>query len=89
METQEEIKIREFRSEDYESAFNIWKVTENLCLGEASKREAIHRYLERNPLVSSVAEYQGQIVGTILVGHDGYRAHIKFWPWLRSIGIES
>jgi ribosomal protein S18 acetylase RimI-like enzyme len=78
METQEEIEIREFRSEDYDRAFNLWEVTENLCLGEASKREAINSYLKRNPLVSSVAECQRKIVGTILAGHDGYRAHIKF-----------
>lgn len=78
MVTQEEIKVREFRAEDYESAFNLWKVTENLCLGEASKCETINSYLRRNPLISSVAECKGKIVGTILAGHDGYRAHIKY-----------
>jgi len=36
-------------------------------------REGVERFLKRNPATSVVAEENGEIVGSILCGHDGRR----------------
>ena len=36
-------------------------------------REGLERFLRRNPTTSIVAEEEGEIVGSILCGHDGRR----------------
>ena len=74
----EDIIIRAFEEEDYDQAYLLWEQTENLCLGEISLRDPIVRYLKRNPGISSIAEINKELVGTVVVGHDGYRAHIKY-----------
>jgi ribosomal protein S18 acetylase RimI-like enzyme len=39
-------------------------------------REGIERYLKRNPWTSFVAEASGEIIGSIMCGHDGRRGYI-------------
>lgn len=66
-------KLRAFRSEDYEGAVALWKATPGVGLSAADERQPIHRFLQRNPEMSFVAEVGGQVVGTVLCGHDGRR----------------
>lgn len=69
----EALELRAFRSEDYEAAVALWKATPGVGMSAADEREPVYRFLQRNPEMSFVAELGGQIVGTVLCGHDGRR----------------
>ncbi len=70
------ISIRPFAATDHAAARSLWERTEGVGLGPADEIDAIAAFLVRNPGLSFVAEDDGHIVGTILVGHDGRRGLI-------------
>jgi ribosomal protein S18 acetylase RimI-like enzyme len=71
------ITLREMEVDDYEDAFALWQVTEGIGLSEADSREAIARYLARNPGLSFVARAEdGTLAGAVLCGHDGRRGYL-------------
>ena len=65
--------IRAMTIDDYSAVYALW----NACLASArdidDSREAIERFLRRNPGTSVVAVEEGEITGSILCGHDGRR----------------
>ncbi|MBZ5488076.1 GNAT family N-acetyltransferase [Halomonas aquamarina] len=63
--------------DDYTAAATLWRNTEGVRLRDADSREGIDRYLKRNPGLSFVAELQGEVVGTIMAGHDGHRGFVQ------------
>jgi N-acetylglutamate synthase len=68
----------------------LWCATEGITLREADSREAIVRYLERNPRLSFVARDAGQLVGAVLAGTDGrrgYLQHLAVAPSHRGRGV--
>ena len=84
------MEIREFRVADYGEAYELWKASPGVGLSDADSRESIERFLERNPLCSSVAREQGRLVATALAGHDGRRGylyHVAVHPDWRRRGI--
>lgn len=68
--------IRSFSIDDYAAARTLWEATPGVGLSSADEREPIARFLQRNPGLSFVAVEEGQLVGTILCGHDGRRGLI-------------
>jgi ribosomal protein S18 acetylase RimI-like enzyme len=68
--------IRPMRIEDYDEVVALWTKTAGICLRAADSREAIGRYLERNPGLSFVAVSNGKVIGAVLSGHDGRRGFI-------------
>jgi putative acetyltransferase len=68
--------IDELRLEDYDDALALWKSAEGIGLSSADSREAIGRYLLRNPGMSSAARSGGRLVGAVLAGHDGRRGFL-------------
>ncbi len=62
---------------DYEAAIALWSESEGVRLRDADSREGIEKYLLRNPGLSFVAEVEGELVGTIMAGHDGKRGYIQ------------
>jgi N-acetylglutamate synthase len=68
--------IEAFVMDDYEETMALWRGSEGVGLSDADSREAILRYLERNPGLSLVARENGRIVGAVLCGHDGRRGYI-------------
>lgn len=71
------VAIREMARSDYDSALALWQSTEGMGLSAADSREAIARYLERNPGLSFVAVTgEGALVGAVLCGHDGRRGYL-------------
>ena len=69
--------IRAMAIADYERAYGLWSATEGVGLRERDdSRGGIAKYLSRNPATCFVAEDRGEIVGTILCGHDGRRGFI-------------
>jgi N-acetylglutamate synthase len=61
---------------DYDEAMCLWQSSEGVGLSRADEREAIARYLARNPGMSFVARDGGELVGTVLAGHDGRRGYV-------------
>lgn len=72
----EGIEIREMTAGDYDRVVELWNETPGLGLSGADTRESITRYLARNPGMSLVARLGGELVGTVLCGHDGRRGYI-------------
>jgi ribosomal protein S18 acetylase RimI-like enzyme len=70
------IRLRRFRTADYDSVLALWKRSEGIGLNESDTREAIARYLRRNTGMSLVAVRGSRIVAAILCGHDGRRGYL-------------
>ena len=70
------MSLRPFRPEDIAAARALWQATPGVGLSAADAPQALAAFLARNPGTSFVAESEGRLVGTILVGHDGRRGLI-------------
>lgn len=69
--------IHEMTIDDYEEAVVLWQSSEGIGLSAADSREAIERYLARNPGMSFVARSdQGDLLGAVLCGQDGRRGYL-------------
>jgi Acetyltransferases len=71
------MNILELTLEHYEAVIALWRRTPGICVRDADSREAITRYLARNPGLSFVALIDGELVGTALSGHDGRRGYLQ------------
>lgn len=75
---------------DYGPVFELLATTPGISLRAADSREAVERYLARNPGLSFVARSEGRIAACIMSGHDGrrgYLQHLAVEPALRRRGI--
>lgn len=70
------MKIRAMTIEDYHEAYALWNTSLSSVRDIDDSKEAIERFLQRNPGFSVVAEADGKVVGTILCGHDGRRGFL-------------
>lgn len=68
--------IRPLGAPDIEAVRILWASTEGLGVGPGDTPDGIARFLERNAGLSLVAEEAGEIVASILCGHDGRRGFI-------------
>lgn len=71
------IEISHFSPADYDEVMVLWSHAEGLTLRDADSREAIARYLARNPGLSFVAREDGRLVGAVLGGTDGRRGYLQ------------
>ncbi|MCC6694642.1 MAG: GNAT family N-acetyltransferase [Candidatus Hydrogenedentes bacterium] len=85
------ITIRPFEFTDFPPAHDLWANTPGIGISQHDDTpEGIRIFLERNPGLSFVALAEGELVGTILCGHDGRRGfiyHLAVVPHLRRRGI--
>ena len=66
--------IRTMTIEDYQGVHDLWMTIKGFAIRSIDdSREGVERFLKRNPATSVVAEENGEIVGSILCGHDGRR----------------
>ena len=82
--------IRQMTLDDYDEAHSLWNATNGICLDEEDSRDAIELYLRRNQVLCFVATENGQLVGTVLCGHEGRRGilrHLVVSPEFRGKGI--
>jgi ribosomal protein S18 acetylase RimI-like enzyme len=70
------LEIRVFQPDDHAQAWRLWSSTEGVLLSEADTFQSVCRFLARNQGLSFVASDGGEIVATILCGHDGRRGLI-------------
>ncbi|MEN6634613.1 MAG: GNAT family N-acetyltransferase [Clostridiaceae bacterium] len=69
--------IREMTIEDYEGVYRLWRNTQGMGLNTTDdSRAGIEAYLRRNPNTCFVSLEEGEMIGTILSGHDGRRGFI-------------
>lgn len=70
----ENVIIRTMKIEDYDGVYKLWKTIHGFAIRSVDdSREGVEAFLKRNPATSVVAECDGEIVGSILCGHDGRR----------------
>ncbi len=82
--------IRAMTIHDYDAVIALWQSTDGVGLSDADSREAIGRYLARNPGLSFTAWDGDLLVGAVLCGHDGRRGyvyHLAVRPSHRRQGI--
>lgn len=83
--------IRIMQPEDYEQVYKLWLRIRGLGIRSVDdSRENIIRFIKRNPNTCLVSEEQGQIVGSLLCGHDGRRGcfyHVCVDECFRQHGI--
>jgi ribosomal protein S18 acetylase RimI-like enzyme len=72
----EHVQIREMLLTDYEAAVGLWQETPGLGLSDADSKDNIEAFLMRNKGMSFSAEWDGELIGTVLCGHDGRRGFI-------------
>jgi putative acetyltransferase len=70
------IEFTSMTAADYDACMTLWQGMEGMGLSEVDSRDGINAYLNRNPGLSLVARIQGQIIGTVLCGHDGRRGFL-------------
>jgi ribosomal protein S18 acetylase RimI-like enzyme len=70
-------EIREMTLTDYDEVYRLWTRTEGMCLVDDDNREGIAVYLERNQGLCFVALVGGNLIGTVLCGHDGRRGILR------------
>ncbi len=84
-------KIRSMKIEDYARVHDLWMQIRGFGIRSMDdSRDGVERFLLRNPGLSVVAERDGEIVGSILCGHDGRRGclyHVCVHPRYRQRGI--
>lgn len=69
--------IRKMTISDYEKIFDLWRGTDGMGLRSLDdSQQGISAFLVRNPTTNFVAVDEGEIIGTILCGHDGRRGYI-------------
>lgn len=60
------------KAEDYPQIKALWKSIRGFGIRSVDdSEEGVIRFLKRNPGISCVAEENGEIIGSILCGHDG------------------
>lgn len=66
--------VRTMTIEDYQGVHDLWMTIKGFAIRSIDDSwEGVERFLKRNPSTSVVAEENGEIVGSILCGHDGRR----------------
>jgi len=65
------MNIRKMSIEDYEQIYDIWLKSGNGLNDIDDSKAGIQKYLTRNPNTCFVAEENGNIIGSIMSGHDG------------------
>jgi ribosomal protein S18 acetylase RimI-like enzyme len=74
------VRIAPMVAEDYDEVLALWRSAEGEGVDaneESDSREAIAKYLARNPGMSAVARDGDRLVGAILCGHDGRRGYLN------------
>lgn len=71
-----QMRIREFKVEDYDDAVKLWKAT-GLIIRPGDELEGIKLKLERDPDLFMIAEENGEILGVVMGAWDGRRGWIN------------
>ncbi len=84
------MQIRSVLPEDHSALLALWERTPGIRIRPEDAFEPFCAYLARNPGLSLIAEHEGQLIGCVMVGHDGrrgYLQHLVIDPAYRRRGI--
>lgn len=70
-------ELRAMTINDYDDVFALWRSTEGLSISDDDSRERIELYLARNPELNFIALIEGEVIGSVLCGHDGRRGILR------------
>ena len=70
------IKIINFSINYYDQALELWKKSEGIGLSSSDDIDNLETYIQHNQDYSFLALHNGEVIGTILAGHDYRRAYI-------------
>lgn len=85
-----QVVVAELLLEDFQAVVELWAGVQGVRVLEASSLAKFSSYLARNPGLSSVARMDGEVIGAVLVGHDGlfgYLHHMAVDPLFRGKGV--
>lgn len=87
-----DVSLREFVfPQDYPAVIAVWENSgPGIHVGRSDSPEEIAKKMRRDPDLFLVAEYNRQVVGTVLGGFDGRRGivyHLAVVPECRGMGI--
>lgn len=71
-----ELEIRAASRDEVEQILQLWQVAGENVDRPVDRREAVERLLDRDPESLLVAVEGAQLVGTVIAGWDGWRAHL-------------
>ncbi|RLV54753.1 GNAT family N-acetyltransferase [Aeromicrobium phragmitis] len=69
-------QVRTARTDDIDEIIALWEVAAENAARPVDSRAGVLRLLERDPDALLLAELDGVIVGTVIAGWDGWRAHL-------------
>jgi ribosomal protein S18 acetylase RimI-like enzyme len=84
------VRMRPLHTDDHAACLALWRQCDGLAVRMWEDASAMTRLIERNPAMSCAAEVAGQLVGTVLCGHDGWRGwlyHVAVDPMWRRRGL--
>lgn len=70
----DEYQLAPLQLADYDDVVALWQQCAGM--GRLETRDELARYLERNPDLSHVVRWRGQVVAAVLAGHDGRRGYL-------------
>ncbi|MCX5088688.1 GNAT family N-acetyltransferase [Streptomyces sp. NBC_00365] len=86
-----DLRIRAATPEDLDTVLAFWKLAaEGTSISD--DRDGVERLLARDPEALILAETDGELVGTVIAGFDGWRCHLyrlAVHPERRRLGIGS
>ncbi|MEX0427102.1 GNAT family N-acetyltransferase [Nocardioides sp. DS6] len=71
-----EIRLRAAERADVAALLALWEVAAENDSRPSDSADAVARLLARDPQACVVAEFDGRLVGSIVAGWDGWRAHL-------------
>ncbi len=66
-----------FVPEHIPAAIKLWSESPGVKVNETDTPAGLLRFLERNPGLSLAVIDEGEVVGTLLCGHDGRRGYLQ------------
>ncbi|MFE1314663.1 GNAT family N-acetyltransferase [Streptomyces sp. NPDC058755] len=70
-----ELRIRAARPADLDAVLAFWKTAaEGTSISD--DRAGVERLVTRDPEALILAEHEGELVGTVIAGFDGWRCHL-------------
>ncbi|MEU6354775.1 GNAT family N-acetyltransferase [Streptomyces sp. NPDC047072] len=86
-----DLRIRAATPDDLDTVLAFWKVAaEGTSISD--DRDGVERLVTRDPEALILAEREGELVGTVIAGFDGWRCHLyrlAVHPERRRLGIGS
>lgn len=71
------MRLRSVTAADHAALFSLWSRTPGIQLRCDDEYEPFAAYLARNPDLSLLLEVEGEVIGSLLVGHDGRRGYLQ------------